>query len=128
MLDALKRMTDNLRNTVREVTAASTNVATGSEEMGSTAEQFSEGTSEQAAAAQETTSSMEEMTSMLAGQDASASEENDGVSAATLVKDPETRVDGLASAGASGTRAAAEVAALADDLCASLQRRATVSG
>jgi methyl-accepting chemotaxis protein len=65
MLIALKRMTENLRNTVRDVTSASTNVATGSEEMSSTAEQLSQGSSEQAAAAQQTTSAMEEMASSI---------------------------------------------------------------
>lgn len=62
MLSALNRMLDNLRNTVRDVSAASNNVATGSQEMSSTAEQLSQGSSEQAAAAEETTSAMEEMT------------------------------------------------------------------
>ncbi len=61
MMASLKRMVENLRNTVRDVTAASTNVATGSQQMSSTAEQLSQGSTEQAAAAQETTSSMEEM-------------------------------------------------------------------
>jgi len=65
MLGALKRMVDNLRNTVGEVTSASANVARGSEEMSSTAEQVSQGSSEQAAAAEETTSAMEEMASSI---------------------------------------------------------------
>jgi methyl-accepting chemotaxis protein len=61
MLGALNRMMENLKHTVRDVTAASTNVATGSSEMSSTAEQLSQGTTEQAASAEETTSAMEEM-------------------------------------------------------------------
>jgi methyl-accepting chemotaxis protein len=65
MMSALKRMMDNLRNTVRDVTAASTNVATGSQEMSSTAEQLSQGSTEQAAAAEESTSAMEEMASSI---------------------------------------------------------------
>jgi methyl-accepting chemotaxis protein len=58
---ALIQMLDSLRRTVHEVTAAATNVATGSGEMSSTAEQLSQGSTEQAASAQETTSAMEEM-------------------------------------------------------------------
>jgi methyl-accepting chemotaxis protein len=58
---ALIRMLESLTNTVRDVTAASTNVATGSGEMSATAEQLSQGSSEQAAAAEETTAAMEEM-------------------------------------------------------------------
>ena len=58
---ALIRMLENLRTTVRDVTAAATNVATGSEEMSSTAQQLSQGSTEQAASAEETTSAMEEM-------------------------------------------------------------------
>jgi methyl-accepting chemotaxis protein len=65
MLGALRRMVENVRNTVRDVTAASSNVATGSEEMSSTAEQISQGSTEQAAAAQQTTSAMEEMASSI---------------------------------------------------------------
>jgi methyl-accepting chemotaxis protein len=60
---ALVQMLDSLRNTVRDVTAASANVATGSDEMSSTAQQLSQGATEQASAAEETTSAMEEMTS-----------------------------------------------------------------
>jgi methyl-accepting chemotaxis protein len=59
--NALVRMIENLRTTMHDVTAAATNVATGSAEMSSTAEQLSQGSTEQAASAEETTSAMEEM-------------------------------------------------------------------
>jgi methyl-accepting chemotaxis protein len=65
MLDALRRMIENIGNTIREVTAASAHVASGSEALSSTAEQLSQGSSEQAAAAEETTSAMEEMASSI---------------------------------------------------------------
>ena len=62
---ALIRMLENLRKTVAEVVAASTNVATGSEETSSSAQQLSQGATEQAAAAEESTSGMEEMASSI---------------------------------------------------------------
>jgi len=62
---ALAAMLENLRNTVTQVTDAAGNVATGSEEMSSTAQRLSEGATEQAAAAEETTSSMEQMTASI---------------------------------------------------------------
>jgi methyl-accepting chemotaxis protein len=62
---ALSAMLENLRKTVSQVTAAAANVASGSEEMNSTAQQLSEGATEQAASAEETTSAMEEMTSSI---------------------------------------------------------------
>lgn len=55
-LDALDRMMDNVRNTVRDVMAASTKAAAESEKMSSTAEQLSQDSTEQAASAEETTS------------------------------------------------------------------------
>jgi methyl-accepting chemotaxis protein len=58
---ALRQMLQNLRNIVGEVSQASANVASGSEEMSATAQQLSQGASEQAASAEETTSAMEEM-------------------------------------------------------------------
>jgi methyl-accepting chemotaxis protein len=61
MLGTVNRMMENLRNTMRDVTAAAVNVATGSEQMSATAEQLSQGSSEQAAAAEQSTSAMEEM-------------------------------------------------------------------
>ena len=61
MLDTLNRMMENLRSTMRDVTAAAVNVATGSEQMSATAEQLSQGSSEQAAAAEQSTAAMEEM-------------------------------------------------------------------
>ena len=60
---AQKRMLENLRRTVLEVSEAATSVASGSEEMSATAQQLSQGASEQASSAEECTSSMEEMTS-----------------------------------------------------------------
>jgi methyl-accepting chemotaxis protein len=62
---ALIRMLENLRKTVAEVTAASSNVAGGSAELSSTAQQLSQGAAEQASAAEESTSSMEEMASSI---------------------------------------------------------------
>jgi methyl-accepting chemotaxis protein len=62
---AHKKMVENLRRIIGEVTAAADNVASGSEQMSATAQQLSQGASEQAAAAEETTSSMEEMTSSI---------------------------------------------------------------
>ncbi len=58
---ALVHMLESLRHTVRDVSAAAANVATGSSQMSSTAEQLSQGSTEQAASAEETTSAMEEM-------------------------------------------------------------------
>jgi methyl-accepting chemotaxis protein len=62
---SLKKMLENLRNIVGEVTTAADNVASGSEELSATAQQLSQGAAEQAASAEETTSSMEEMTSSI---------------------------------------------------------------
>ena len=61
MAHALNIMVERIRGVVGEVTQASTNVASGSQEMSATAQQLSQGASEQAAVAEETTSSMEEM-------------------------------------------------------------------
>jgi methyl-accepting chemotaxis protein len=61
MMEALRRMLENLGSTIHQVSAAASNVASGSEEMSSTAEQLSQGSSEQAAAAEQTTAAMEEM-------------------------------------------------------------------
>ena len=58
---AQKRMLENLRRTVLEVTEAAGSVASGSEEMSATAQQLSQGATEQASSAEECTSSMEEM-------------------------------------------------------------------
>src|ERR1019366_3158475 len=52
---ALKKMLGNLRKTVSEVSTAAANVATGSDEMSSTAQQLSQGATEQAASAEEST-------------------------------------------------------------------------
>ena len=62
---ALVRMLENLRNTVSEVTQAAGAVASGSEEMSTTAQQVAEGSTEQASAAEESTSSMEEIASSI---------------------------------------------------------------
>ncbi len=73
---ALIQMLDNLRKTVSEVTAAAGNVAYGSDEMNSTAQQLSQGATEQAAAAEESSSAMEEMASSIQ-QNADNSRETD---------------------------------------------------
>ncbi len=93
MLSALKRMVENVRNTVRDVTAASTNVATGSEEMSSTAEQISQGSTEQAAAAQESTSAMEEMASSIQ-QSADNARQTDKI-ASTAAEDAKSSGDAV---------------------------------
>ena len=62
---ALKQMLANLQTTVREVTAAADNVASGSQEMSATSQQLSQGASEQSAAAEQSTASMEEMASSI---------------------------------------------------------------
>jgi len=59
--NALVKMLDSLRRTVHQVTGASANVASGSQEMSATAQQLSQGSTEQAAAAEESTSAMEQM-------------------------------------------------------------------
>jgi methyl-accepting chemotaxis protein len=58
---ALSHMLDSLRRIVGDVSAASTNVASGSEEMSATAAHISQGSTEQAASAEETTAAIEEM-------------------------------------------------------------------
>jgi methyl-accepting chemotaxis protein len=58
---AQKKMLENLRRTVLEVTEAAGSVASGSEQMSATAQQLSQGATEQASSAEECTSSMEEM-------------------------------------------------------------------
>ena len=58
---ALSQMLESLRKTVHQVTEASTNVASGSQEMSATAQQLSEGATEQSAAAQESTAAMEQV-------------------------------------------------------------------
>ena len=60
---AQSKMLANLRQTVSAVAAAAANVASGSDQWSSTAEQLSQGSSEQADSAQETTAAMEEMAS-----------------------------------------------------------------
>jgi methyl-accepting chemotaxis protein len=62
---AQKRMLENLRRTVLEVSDASASVASGSEQMSATAQQLSQGATEQASAAEECTASMEEMGSSI---------------------------------------------------------------
>ena len=58
---ALIRMLETLRTTVKDVAAAGQNVAVGIDQMSSTAQQLSQGASEQAAAAEQSTSAMEQM-------------------------------------------------------------------
>jgi methyl-accepting chemotaxis protein len=59
--NALIQMLESLRRTVHQVTGASANVASGSQQMSATAQQLSQGSTEQAAAAEESTSAMEQM-------------------------------------------------------------------
>ena len=61
MVTALNDMVDNLRRVARDVTAASTSVATGAEQLTATAGQLAEGASQQGAATEETTAAMEQM-------------------------------------------------------------------
>ncbi|HEV7719277.1 MAG TPA: methyl-accepting chemotaxis protein [Arsenicitalea sp.] len=58
---ALTRMVERLRQVIGDANEAARNVASGSQEMSSTAEQLSQGASEQAASTEEASSSMEEM-------------------------------------------------------------------
>jgi len=57
---AQKRMLQNLRRTVLEVTEVASNVASGSEQMSSTAQVLAQGATEQASSAEECTASMEQ--------------------------------------------------------------------
>jgi len=60
---ALQSMVQRLRTIVGDATAASQNVASGSEELSASAGQMSQGATEQASATEEASSSMEEMAS-----------------------------------------------------------------
>jgi methyl-accepting chemotaxis protein len=90
---ALINMVESLRHTVRDVTAAAVNVATGSGELSSTAEQVSQGSSEQAAAAEETTSAMEEMASSIQ-QSADNARQTDKI-ASTAAEDAKSSGDAV---------------------------------
>jgi methyl-accepting chemotaxis protein len=61
LMIALSEMVKAIAGVIREVQAASDNVASGSTEMSSTTEQLSQGASEQASSTEEISSSMEEM-------------------------------------------------------------------
>jgi len=61
LIDALNEMAAKLREVVGEVSAATRNVASGSQEMSATAEQLSQGSTEQASSTEEASASMEEM-------------------------------------------------------------------
>ena len=63
MLEAFGTMIDNLTRFASEVQNASSQIASGSEEMSSTAQSLAQGASEQAASIEEISSSMEEMSS-----------------------------------------------------------------
>ncbi|MBO9590130.1 MAG: HAMP domain-containing protein [Devosia sp.] len=65
LIKALNSMTAKLREVVAEVTAATRNVASGSQEMSATAEQLSQGATEQASSTEEASASMEEMASTI---------------------------------------------------------------
>ncbi|HHT9125222.1 MAG TPA: HAMP domain-containing methyl-accepting chemotaxis protein [Candidatus Brocadiia bacterium] len=58
------RVTNMLRNLVRELSEGSSHVAAASNQISASSQSLSQGTTEQAAAVEETTSSMEEMSSM----------------------------------------------------------------
>jgi len=62
---ALKKMVENLREVVADVSSAAENVSSGSEEMSGTAETLSQGSSEQAASVEEVSSSMEQSTASI---------------------------------------------------------------
>ena len=75
---AQKRMLENLRRTVLEVSESATSVSSGSEQMSATAQQLSQGATEQASSAEECTSSMEEMGSSVQ-QNADNAKETDKI-------------------------------------------------
>ncbi len=61
LMRALRTMVEKLTGVVRDVKAASDNVASGAQEMSSSSEELSQGASEQASSIEEVSSSMEEM-------------------------------------------------------------------
>lgn len=65
MLAALQDMVVRLTTTIREVRAASDNLASASEEVSTTSQNLSQASSEQAASVEETSSSMEQMTASI---------------------------------------------------------------
>ncbi|MEW6520354.1 MAG: methyl-accepting chemotaxis protein [Thermodesulfobacteriota bacterium] len=65
LLGHMKKMAEQLRKIVGDVSTAAENVASGSEEMASSSEQLSQGAVEQAANTEEVASSMEQMTSTM---------------------------------------------------------------
>ncbi len=70
--NALLRMTDNLRRTIREVRTGIRLLSAASSQVASTSQSLSNGTGDQAASVEEATSSLEEMTASIA-QNASSS-------------------------------------------------------
>lgn len=65
LLAALQDMVQRLTTTIREVRAASDNLASASEEVSTTSQNLSQASSEQAASVEETSSSMEQMTASI---------------------------------------------------------------
>jgi methyl-accepting chemotaxis protein len=63
VITTVNLMVERLRSVVGDSVAAACNVASGSQELSSTAEQMSQGATEQASAAEEVSASMEEMAS-----------------------------------------------------------------
>ena len=61
LLNAMKIMSEKLRNVVMDVKSATENVYSGSRQMSATSGQMSQGATEQAASAEEASSSMEQM-------------------------------------------------------------------
>jgi len=70
--NAFKRMTENLRRTIREVRTGIRLLSAASSQVASTSQSLSNGTGDQAASVEEATSSLEEMTASIA-QNASSS-------------------------------------------------------
>ena len=79
LLVDMKRMVDQLRGVVSEVTTASQNVAAGSQQLSATAQQLSQGATEQAASVEETSASIEEMGSNIQ-QNADNSQQTEKIS------------------------------------------------
>ena len=86
---AMLEMSDRLTRVIGEVRVASTAVATAAEQMSSTSQALSRGTSEQAASIEETTSSLEEMSASIA-QNADNSRETEQIAKKGAVDAEET--------------------------------------
>ncbi|WP_419787858.1 methyl-accepting chemotaxis protein [Pseudodesulfovibrio sp.] len=67
LADALRYMSEQLKNVIGNVRSATDNVASGSEELSGSSQSMAEGASEQAASVEEVSSSMEEMAANIQG-------------------------------------------------------------